>query len=111
MGLIREGERDLGTAPGDPVGQRNLAEIYFKGEGAGAKLTFGDLTIIQNNQALHQGGGIHLTGRATMSMNGQNNIILDNRAPGSPLGSDESGLGGGLYVKAPARATIDESLF
>jgi hypothetical protein len=83
--------------------------IAFRGEGRGAVLTLLDGNVIDFNTATHNGGGIALSGRATMKMAGTATKIFSNHALGptpAPGHAPLNGYGGGIFIESPASADI-----
>lgn len=85
----------------------NGGGIYFNGTGTGATLTFGSGVSIDNNTATGSGGGVHLEGLSSFSMNGANDRIFQNVADSDDNGD---GDGGGISVVSPASATIGSAV-
>jgi len=80
------------------------AGIYVKGEKSGLQLTIGANTLIENNVAAHDGGGIYSDGSETkVSITGQNTSVYANSATGIYSASGQpnlplDGYGGGMLV-------------
>ena len=70
--------------------------------GVGAELVIESGTFIQLNVAQASGGGIRLEGNSHLTMDGDDTIVLQNEALGSP----DYGYGGGIEVISPATADI-----
>ena len=77
--------------------------ISFHGDAAGALLTLGNGTVVRDNTALLNGGGVRVSGNALLTMPGLDTTIWRNKADGSP---PANGYGGGVYVEPPAAVEI-----
>lgn len=71
--------------------------IAFKGSSGTATLTIGDHTMIENNTANSDGGGINIEANATLNFSGSESIISSNHA---------GRYGGGVEVFGDAYANI-----
>ena len=72
--------------------------ININGNGGAATLTLGANSLVLNNEAQYDGGGIRLTGQARLFALQPQTLIAYNQAP--------NGNGGGIAVVGPARADI-----
>ncbi len=72
--------------------------IQFNGSGGNATLNLNAGTIISDNTAVVNGGGIEIQGSARLFALQPSTLILENHAP--------AGYGGGIAVFSPARADI-----
>jgi hypothetical protein len=72
--------------------------IDINGNGGAATLTLGANSLVLNNVAGHDGGGIRLTGQARLLALQPQTLIGYNQAP--------NGYGGGITIIGPARADI-----
>ncbi|MEO6076886.1 MAG: hypothetical protein ABIP56_08790, partial [Dokdonella sp.] len=119
--IIRGGDETAATARGGGIeysgrGSLSLSDITitantsgygggisFIGNGGNAELlVLGNMQVI-GNTALRDGGGIHVSGSATLRMSEPNSLIFNNDAAGTVF---PYGYGGGLCVVAPASADI-----
>ncbi len=85
--------------------------LSARGTGPDANVLLMDDTIINNNLATQDGGGVHLRGTVTLNALDPNTAIWLNRATGLanvPIGTYH-GYGGGMAVVAPAKAYIGSS--
>lgn len=85
--------------------------LSARGTGPDAKIVLREETIINNNLATQDGGGVHLRGPITLDALEPYTAIWLNRATGLanvPIGTYH-GYGGGMAVVAPAKAYIGSS--
>ena len=85
--------------------------LSARGNGPDATVIFFGDTIINNNHATQDGGGIHLRGTVTLYALEPNTAIWLNRATGvaNPAQGIYHGYGGGMTVLGPAKAYIGSS--
>jgi len=99
-GIYYDGSGSLTLASSTVVGNHAGygGGIYVNGDGGPASLTLNAHTLILNNTAVVSGGGLHIEGDTTVTMDGVQSQIGFNHAL--------TGYGGGLAVNGPARVNI-----
>jgi predicted outer membrane repeat protein len=99
-GIYYDGTGSLTLASSTVVGNHAGygGGIYVNGDGGPASLTLNAHSLILNNTAVVSGGGLHIEGETTVTMDGVQSQIGYNHAL--------TGYGGGLAVNGPARVNI-----
>lgn len=82
--------------------------IDFQASSLGASLRLGAGTQIVGNTAQVSGGGIRISGAATVTADGIDSFVINNEALGVDAGTGvpTGGFGGGVLVEAPALASL-----
>lgn len=81
------------------------AGIFARGEGGTDQerlfVYLGDNVLVADNDAARNGGGLHVSGKTQLAINGNGVGIWSNEAL-----AGEEGYGGGLYLRSPAFALV-----